>query len=115
MVTETGGASELASSCAAWAEMPENPKERIRNKALWHRYSHSRTQISPELANLPMSQKWPDQLCPAVIRNPVNGFEALFIASRACKGDGMDQGSSAELLDELTAFVTQECYVYRHK
>ena len=54
MVTETGGGTELASSCAAWAEMPENLKERIRNKALWHRYSNSCARISSELANLPM-------------------------------------------------------------
>ena len=115
VVTETGGETELASSRAAWAEMPENLKEQIRNKALWHRYSHSRAQISPELAKLPMFNKWPDQRWLAVIKNPVNGREALYIASHTFKVDGMDQEASATLIDQLTAFVTQDRFVYRHK
>ena len=115
VVTETGGETELASSRAAWAEMPEELKEQIRNKAIWHRYSHSRARISPELAKLPMFNKWPDRCWPAVIRNPVHGQEALYIASHAFKIDGMDQGPSATLLDELTSFVTRDRYVYRHK
>ena len=115
VVTETGGETELASSRAAWAEMPEELRKKIRSKALWHRYSHSRARISPELAKLSMFNKWPDQKWPAVTKNPVNGREALYIASHTFKIDGMDQGPSATLIDELTAFVTQDRYVYRHK
>ena len=115
VVTETGGETELASSRAAWAEMPDKLRQKIRFKALWHRYSHSRARISPELAKLSMFHKWPDQKWPAVITNPVNGREALYIASHAFKIDGLDQAPSATLIDELTAFVTQDRYVYRHK
>ena len=115
VVTETGGQTELASSRAAWAEMPANLREQIRNKALWHRYSHSRARISPELAALPMFNKWPDQCWPAVIKNPVNGREALYIASHTFRIDGEDQVSSATLIDELTSFITQPRYVYSHK
>jgi alpha-ketoglutarate-dependent 2,4-dichlorophenoxyacetate dioxygenase len=115
VVTETGGETQLASSRAAWAEMPEKLREQIRSKALWHRYSHSRARISPESAKLPMFHKWPDQRWPAVITNPVNGREALYIASHTFKIDGMDQGVSATLIDELTSFITQKRYVYSHK
>ena len=44
-----------------------------------------------------------------------NGREALYIASHAFKIDGLDQAPSATLIDEFTAFVTQDRYVYRHK
>jgi alpha-ketoglutarate-dependent 2,4-dichlorophenoxyacetate dioxygenase len=115
IVTDTGGETQLASSRAAWADLPENLREQIRNKALWHRYSHSRAKISPELAKKPMFNKWPDQRWPAVVGNPVNGREALYIASHTFKVDGLDQGSSATLIDELASFITQPEYVYSHK
>ena len=115
VVTETGGQTELASSRAAWAEMPEILKEQIRDKKLWHRYSHSRARISPELAKLPMFNKWPDQCWPAVVKNPVNGREALYIASHTFRVDGWDEGTSATLIDKLTAFVTENRFVYSHK
>ncbi len=115
VVTQKGGETQLASSRAAWAEMPETLKEQIRNKALWHRYSHSRARISPDLAKLPMFNKWPDQCWPAVVSNPVNGREALYIASHTFKIDGDDQGASATLIDTLTSFITKPEYVYSHK
>lgn len=115
IVTEEGGATELASTRAGWAEMPQNLREQIRDKAIWHRYAHSRVQISQKLAQLPMFHKWPDQCWRAVWTNPVNGHEALYIASHAFKIQGLAQGSSATLIDALASFVTQKQFVYRHQ
>ena len=115
VVTKTGGNTELASSRAGWADMPEPLKARVRDTGFWHRYAHSRARISPELAELPMFHKWPDQLWRAVWRNPVNGREALYIASHAYAIEGMDPEKGAALIDELTDFVTQPAYVYSHK
>ena len=115
VVTTTGGATELASTRAAWAMMPENLKAKVRGRGIWHRYSHSRRKISPELAELPMFNKWPDQHWNAIWENPVNGREALYIASHAFKVDGYDEAESDTLLEELTAFCTQPAFVYSHK
>lgn len=114
IVTKTGGATELASTRAGWVEVPEELKERIRDKAVWHRLSHSRARISPELAALPMFHKWEDQLWRAIWTNPVNGKEALYIASHAFKIDGLSEAESADLIDELIAAVTQPKFVYSH-
>ncbi|WP_171180487.1 TauD/TfdA family dioxygenase [Ruegeria sp. HKCCD8929] len=115
VVTTEGGATELASTRAAWAAMPEALKARVRNRGIWHRYSHSRRKISPELAKLPMFNKWPDQHWKAVWQNPTNGHEALYIASHAFKIDGYDEAESQALLDELIAFCTQPEFVYSHQ
>ena len=115
VVTKTGGHTELASSRAGWADMPDRLKTQVRDTGFWHRYAHSRARISPELAKLPMFHKWPDQLWRAVWRNPFNGAEALYIASHAYAVEGMDPEKGAALIDELTAFVTQPKYVYSHK
>jgi alpha-ketoglutarate-dependent 2,4-dichlorophenoxyacetate dioxygenase len=111
----TGGATELASTRAAWAEMPPALKARIEGRGIWHRYSHSRKKISEELSRLPMFNKWPDQHWNAVWTNPVNGREALYIASHAFAVDGYDEAQSEALIDELTEFCTQPRYVYSHR
>ncbi|MEM9247913.1 MAG: TauD/TfdA family dioxygenase [Pseudomonadota bacterium] len=114
IVTTTGGATELASTRAAWAAMPADLRARIEGRGIWHRYSHSRKQISEELSRLPMFNKWPDQHWRATWTNPVNGREALYIASHAFRVDGYNDTESAALLEELTAFCTQPAYVYAH-
>ncbi|MEM6940643.1 MAG: TauD/TfdA family dioxygenase [Pseudomonadota bacterium] len=114
IVTREGGATELASTRAAWAAMPEGLKAKIRNRNIWHRYSHSRRRISEELAALPMFNKWPDQCWNALWTNPVNGREALYLASHAFQVEGYSREESAVLLDELIAFCTQSQFVYAH-
>ena len=115
VVTQTGGATELASTRAAWAAMPQNLRDRIEGRGMRHRYSHSRAQISPELAKLAMFHKWPDQHWQSVWKNPVNGREALYIASHAFAIDGYDEAESAGLLAELMAFCTQQAFTYAHQ
>lgn len=115
VVTTTGGATELASTRAAWAAMPEELKAKVRGRGFWHRYSHSRRRISPELAELPMFNKWPDKHWNSVWENPTNGQEALYVASHAFKVDGYDEAESQLLIDELTEFCTQPEFVYAHQ
>ena len=114
VVTEEGGQTELASTRAGWADMPERLKSQLCEAGFWHRYSHSRARIDPELAKLPMFNKWPDQLWRAVWRNPVNGEDALYIASHAYAVEGMEPEKGAALIDEALDWVTQEAYVYAH-
>jgi alpha-ketoglutarate-dependent 2,4-dichlorophenoxyacetate dioxygenase len=54
-----------------------------------------------------MFHKWPPQHWKSVWTNPVNGREALYIASHAFQIDGYDEDESIALLDELVAFCTQ--------
>ncbi|MFC3613771.1 TauD/TfdA dioxygenase family protein [Lutimaribacter marinistellae] len=115
VVTTEGGATELASTRAAWAEMPADLRTRVEGRGIWHRYSHSRKKISEELSKLPMFNKWPDQHWKSVWPNPVNGREALYLASHAFAVDGYDAEESEALLAELTEFCTQPRFVYSHQ
>lgn len=114
IVTETGGATELASTRAGWADMPEPLKAQIRDRSIGHRYAHSRARISKELAKLPMFHKWPDQQWRALWRNPVTGEDALYIASHAFAVDGLPEAEARALIEKLMAWVTQPEYVYSH-
>lgn len=113
-VTTEGGATELASTRAAWAQMPEPLREKIRGRGVHHHYAVSRAKISPELAELPMFHKWPATHWKPVWKNPVNGHEALYLASHAYAVDGYDDAEGKALLEELLDFCTQPRFVYSH-
>ncbi len=115
VVTTTGGATELASTRAALAAMPDDLRARLMGKRLIHRYSHSRARISPELAKLPMFNKWPDRTWPAIWTNPVNGEDAVYIASHAFAVEGMREAEGTALIDEVIEFCTRPQFVYSHQ
>ncbi|MEX0365797.1 MAG: TauD/TfdA dioxygenase family protein [Ruegeria sp.] len=113
-VPPEGGETEIASTRAAWADMPEPLKARLRDAVIWHRLSHSRSKISTELASLPRMTRWPDRPWRAVWPNPVTGEEALFIASHAFAIEDMGHADSQALLEEVIEFCTHPDYVYSH-
>ncbi|MEQ9693001.1 TauD/TfdA family dioxygenase [Shimia sp. SDUM112013] len=114
VIPSSGGNTELASTRAAWADMPENLKNKIRDRGIWHHYAVSRAKISEELSKLPMFHKWPAQHWKAVLQNPVNKKESLYVASHAYAVDGYNELESEELLEELIGFCTQDDYAYSH-
>ena len=115
VVTNTGGETELASTRCAWAVMPGALKERIRNRILGHNYIRSRQIISNKLARQSMFNKWPPQRWPAVMVNPANGKESLYIASHVYQVEGLGCEEGETLIEELINFCTQPQFVYSHK
>ncbi len=114
VVPSSGGETELASTRAAWADMPDALKAPLRDAIIWHRLSHSRDRISKELGALPEMRQWPDRPWKAVWTNPTNGAEALYIASHSFAIEGMGLAQGQKLIDEAIEFCTQPEYVYSH-
>lgn len=115
VIPSSGGETELASTRAAWGDMPEEMRAKLRDAVIWHRLSHSRRKISAKLANLPAMNKWPDRPWRALWPNPVTGDEALFIASHAFAVEGMGLDEGQALIDAATDFCTRPDYVYSHQ
>ena len=114
VVSSTGGETEFVSTRAAWADMPEDLRVRIRGRVLKHSYAHSRRRISGQAASEDFIAKWPPTAWNAIWPNPANGAEALYIASHAFGIEGLPDDQGQALIDELTAFCTQPHYVYSH-
>jgi taurine dioxygenase len=57
----------------------------------------------------------PDVIHPLIRTHPADGRKALWVSGGTRGFVGWDQQESFRLIDELTAFVTQEQFVYRHK
>lgn len=115
VVTQTGGATKLASTRAAFADMEAERQDALRHMLFRHHFSQSRAKIDKELAKLPMFNKWPEQQWPAVWQNPVNGAEAVYVASHVCGVVGMAQKDAMAFVDDLVARCTQPRYVYTHQ
>jgi alpha-ketoglutarate-dependent 2,4-dichlorophenoxyacetate dioxygenase len=114
-VSSRGGETEYVSTRAAWHDLPDALRIKARRAVLRHRFAHSRAQISAELAKQDTYAKWPDQAWKAVWRNPVNGEDALYIASHAFAVDGLPDVEGKALIDSLIAFATRPGTVYRHR
>ena len=115
VVPSHGGETELASTRAGWAEMPPAMRDKLKDAVIWHRLSHSRKKISPELGAMPVMNRWPDRPWKAIWPNPVTGEEALYIASHSFAIEGMGLEDGETLIDEAIAFCTRSEAVYSHK
>jgi alpha-ketoglutarate-dependent 2,4-dichlorophenoxyacetate dioxygenase len=115
VVTSRGGETEFVSTRAGWRDLDPGLKARARDAVLWHRFSHSRARIDPELARQPQITKWQDQAWRAVWPNPASGAEALYIASHAYAVEGMEEAEGATLIDDLIAAMTRPESVYTHR
>ncbi|MDH3668160.1 MAG: TauD/TfdA family dioxygenase [Paracoccaceae bacterium] len=114
-VTSTGGETEFASTRAGWQRLTSAQQDRARGAFLWHRFSHSRARIDPDLARQPEITKWKAECWRAVWPNPVNGAEAIYVASHAFAVEGMDQAEGAAFIDELIAAMTPPEAIYTHR
>jgi alpha-ketoglutarate-dependent 2,4-dichlorophenoxyacetate dioxygenase len=114
VIPKSGGQTELASTRVGWADMPASLRDPLQNAIIWHRLSHSRARISPELGALPEMRQWPDRPWRAIWPNPVTGEESLYIASHSFAIEGMGLAEGQALIDEAIAFCTQPKYVYSH-
>lgn len=114
LVPSEGGATELVSTRAGFARLTDELKAVLRG-AIRHRYSHSRAKIDPELATAEHIVKWPEQTWRGMWPNPVNGREAVYIASHACGIVGMDEANAQALIDRTVEALTAGDAVYAHR
>jgi alpha-ketoglutarate-dependent 2,4-dichlorophenoxyacetate dioxygenase len=109
-----GGETEFVSQRATWGRLPESLRAKLANSYAWHSYAHSRGKIDPSLA----SQREQNALPPACWRmrwrNPINGRDALYIASHTYAIEGMPDKDALTLIDELTAIATAPGRSYEH-
>lgn len=114
-VATTGGETEFTSMRLTWERLPGEMRKKLDNAYAWHDYAHSRGKIAPHLASERERSTMPAVSWRMRWRNPVNGRDALYIASHTCAIDGMGREEALQLIDELTAFATQPEHIYRHR
>ncbi|MGO9699376.1 MAG: TauD/TfdA dioxygenase family protein [Xanthobacteraceae bacterium] len=109
-----GGETEYVSTRLAWERLDRATQEKIANFFVWHDYSHSRGKISPNLVGTAERSALPPQCWRMVWKNPVNGRNALYVASHAYAIEGMEQAAAQKVLAELIDAATAPGLGYEH-
>ena len=110
----SGGETEFVSQRATWNRLPQSLRAKLDYSYAWHSYGHSRGKISPELASTREKDALPPACWRMRWRNPVNGRDALYIASHTYAIEGMAEQDALALIDELTAIATAPGHSYQH-
>jgi alpha-ketoglutarate-dependent 2,4-dichlorophenoxyacetate dioxygenase len=114
VVPSSGGETEIASTRAAWQDLPQALKDRAEETVFLHSVLPSRIETDPRLAELPTVNRYQGQAWRAVWPNPVTGEKALYIANHIYGARGMDWTDARAFAEELIAFATRPEYVYAH-
>jgi taurine dioxygenase len=116
IVPAEGSDTLLADQCAAYAALPDDVRTLIDDLKMIHSFEyltmsreHGGKSLTPELL-----AENPDVIHPLIRTHPADGRKALWVSGGTRGFVGWNQEDSFKLIDELTAFVTQERFVYRH-
>jgi alpha-ketoglutarate-dependent taurine dioxygenase len=115
-VAESGGETEFASSYAAFENLTDGEKERVRSLRVVHTIEHSQRLVNndPSPEELAIWRSRPSKTHPLVWTHS-SGRRSLVIGATADHIEGMDVDEGRALLDDLLARSTAPEQVYRHK
>ena len=114
VVPPEGGETEYASMKAAYAALPDEKKNALKDLVAEHSLLHSRNKLTPGV----MDQKFKDEVPPVpqrLVRElPETGEKTLFLGAHASHIIGWPVEKGSSLLDELLEWATQPQFVYKH-
>ena len=114
-ISRTGGITQFINMYTVYDDLPESLRRQVEGRKARHDFSMlSRVVGSPpptEQEKAAMPPVWH----PMVRRHPVTGRKSLYISSIYNDAvEGMEDGASRRLIEELDAFAAQPKYMYRH-
>ena len=115
IVPPEGGATEFASTRAAYPALPDALKARAERAIAVHDFAWSRDQVRPGFFTDAERAVYPPVQHPLVRANPVNGRRALFLGAHASHVAGLPIDEGRALLKEILDHVTQPRFRYRHE
>jgi len=115
VVPPEGGATEFASTRAAYPSLPEALKRRVDGVFAIHDFGWSRDQVRAGFFTAEERAVYPPVRHPLVRANPVNGRRALFLGAHASHIEGLPLDHGRALLREILEHVTRPEFRYRHE
>jgi alpha-ketoglutarate-dependent 2,4-dichlorophenoxyacetate dioxygenase len=106
--------TQYADMRAAWDALPERRKTQLIDLQAVHSIFTSRAKVGFFNFTEEQRARLPPVTHPLVRVHKRSGRRSLYIASHTSHIVGMDEALSTELLEELTAFATQEQFVISH-
>ena len=115
IVPPEGGATEFASTRAAYPSLPEPLRSRVEHAIAVHDFAWSRDQVRPGFFTAEERAAFPPVRHPIVRTNRANGRRSLFLGAHASHVEGLALEEGRALLGQLLEHVTQPQFCYRHE
>jgi taurine dioxygenase len=121
IIPPTGGDTMFADAVSAYEELPPATKVRIDDLRAVHDYEYFNAWLDLINEGRPpysdeKRRKFPPHTQPLVRTHPVTGVKSLLLCPAVISHiEGLPPAESRLVLDALTAFATQDRYVYRHQ
>jgi len=115
IVPAEGGATELASTRAAYAALPAERKAELEGLIAEHCLLYSRDRVAQDILTESQKAEVPPVRQRVVRTNPRNGRKSLLIGAHTGGIVGWPKEKGAKLLDDLVEFATQPQFRYRHE
>ena len=115
IIPECGGETEYVSTRLAFDRLNPALQAKVANLFAWHDYNHSRSQIAEGLATPEERAALPPVCWRMAWKNPVNGCNAVYLASHAYAVEGMSPDAGKALIDELMSVATAPGTSYAHE
>jgi taurine dioxygenase len=111
---ETLGETWFVSTAAAYEALPPAMQQRLQGLRAIHRARAK--QYAPGSTLAAAVRDLPDVLHPVIRTHPVTGRKAIYVRAGECVGIvGMPETEALALIAELSEFVTQPAFLYRHQ
>ncbi len=111
---ETLGETWFVSTAAAYEALPPAMQQRLQGLRAIHRAGAK--QYAPGSTLAAAVQDLPDVIHPVIRTHPITGRQAIYVRAGECVGIvGMPEAEALALIAELSDFVTQPAFLYRHQ
>jgi len=114
-VPSKGGDTPFCDTAAAYRALPAEKRQQLAGLKVIHSVEYSRLAAGGPLATEYERRIGPPVAHPLVRLHPETGEPSIFLGSHAWKIDGIDEAQGRALIDELTAFITRDEFVYSHR
>ncbi len=116
-LSPTGGQTEFASTAAAYAALPEEKKQAIRDLKVIHRMVAS---MRPLYVDMPEERfqrysSMATEMVHPLVHTPKDGRPSLVLGTHADEIMGMTVPAGRALITELTEWCAQPAFTYRHE
>lgn len=115
-LSDDGGDTLICNTYAAYADLPEDEKERLDKVMVRHALEATQRMVRPDYSAQEL-ERWrsrPSQTHPLVWHHQ-HGGTSLLMGATALYVHDMSHEDSAMLLARMIDYATQEKYVYRHQ
>lgn len=114
--TPSVGADTLfANTTMAYESLPAEERARLDGLKVIHSVEYSRRAAGGHPATAYEIANFPPVAHPVARTHPVTGRKAIYCGSHAWRIEGMPEEEGRRMVEKLTAYATQERFVYRHK